>query len=152
MTNLFTEPSPREVIVGTETRFLEEGLIHRTERGELVRSKSELVIADKLHARGVEYKFEQPFTLNGGRVCYPDFTIADHARGVTFYWEHLGMLEDPAYRARWERKRSAYAAAGVLPVSEGGGPEGTLIETRDDPVGGLDSKAISEIIDRLILG
>jgi hypothetical protein len=152
MTNLFTEPSPREVVVGTETRFLEEGLIHRTERGELVRSKSELVIADKLHARGIEYKFEQPFTLSSSRTCYPDFTIADHARGVTFYWEHLGMLEDPAYRARWERKRSAYIASGVLPASEGGGPEGTLIETRDDPRGGLDAKAISEIIERLILG
>ena len=42
-------PRPREVIVAretNETRFLEESLIRRTERGEFVRSKSELVIAE----------------------------------------------------------------------------------------------------------
>ena len=32
--------------------------------------------------------------LPNGRTRYPDFTIADHARGVTFIWEHLGMLDD----------------------------------------------------------
>lgn len=60
MTNLFVDPLPREVLVGTTTTFLEENLIHRTERGDLVRSKSELVIADKLHARGIDYAYEQP--------------------------------------------------------------------------------------------
>jgi len=54
MTNLFADPLPCEVVVGKTTRFLERGLIHRTERGELVKSKSELVIADKLHARGID--------------------------------------------------------------------------------------------------
>ena len=88
MTNLFADPLPREVIVGKGTRFLEEGLIHRTERGELVRRKSELVIAGKLHARGVDYAYEQPLILANGRVRYPDFTIADPASGVTFYWGH----------------------------------------------------------------
>src|SRR5216683_829479 len=48
MTNLFMDPAPREVVAAGEPRFLEEGLIHRTERGDLVRSKSELVIAEKL--------------------------------------------------------------------------------------------------------
>src|SRR5262249_14556225 len=86
LTNLFADPSPREVVVGTDKRFLEERLIHRTERGDIVRSKSELVIADKLHSRGIDYAYEQPLTLGDGRVRYPDFTIADHARGVTFYW------------------------------------------------------------------
>ena len=120
MTNLFTDPRPQEVIVANETRFLERGLVHRTERGELVRSKSELVIADKLHARGIDYQYEQPLPLSGRRVRYPDFTIADHARGITIYWEHLGMLDDPGYRRRWERKRKEYIAAGILPWEEGG--------------------------------
>ena len=94
MTNLFADPLPREVAINAQQRFLEEGLIHRTERGDLVRSKSELVIADKLHARGIDYAYEQPLVLPNDRTRYPDFTIADHARGVTFYWEHLGMLDD----------------------------------------------------------
>lgn len=138
--------------VGTATRFLEEGLIHRTERGDLVRSKSELVIADKLHARGVDYAYEQALVVGEGRVRYPDFTIADHARGVTYYWEHLGLLDDPGYRARWARKRADYLAAGIRPHQDGGGPEGTLIESRDDPRGGLDAGAIAKLIDLVVLG
>jgi hypothetical protein len=152
MTNLFVDPSPQEVVIAKETRFLEQGLIHRTERGDLVRSKSELVIADKLHSRGVEYAYEQPLVLGERRVRYPDFTIADPARGVTYYWEHLGMLADPGYRSRWERKRAEYLAAGIKPWQEGGGAEGTLIETRDDEDGGLDAAKIARLIEEVVLG
>jgi hypothetical protein len=127
-------------------------LIHRTERGDLVRSKSELVIADKLHARGIDYSCEQPLVLPSGRIRYPDFTITDHARGVTFYWEHLGLLDDPAYRARWERKRAEYLEAGIKPASDSGDSERVLIETRDQSGGGLDSAEISRLIDRVVLG
>jgi hypothetical protein len=151
MTNLFADRMPREVSVGAQQRFLEEGLIHRTERGDLVRSKSELVIADKLFARRVEYAYEQPLVLPNGRIRYPDFTITDHARGVTFYWEHLGMLDDPGYRARWQRKLAEYLEAGIKPHEDGGGSDGTLIETRDEAGGGLDAAGIAALIDRVIL-
>lgn len=152
MTNLFKEPSPKEIItVKGSSKFLEEGLIHRTERGELVRSKSELIIADKLHARGIDYVYEQPLKLNMDQLRYPDFTIADHARGITFYWEHLGMLNDPEYRARWERKRSEYLSSEIKPYKDGGGSEGVLIETSDDAKGGLDAANIAKIIDEVVL-
>jgi ATP-dependent exoDNAse (exonuclease V) alpha subunit len=152
MTNLFADPSPTEVIVAKQPRFLEGRLIHRTERGDLVRSKSELVIADKLHARKIDYTYEQPLALPDGRVRYPDFTIADSARGVTFYWEHLGLLDDPSYRARWERKRAEYVACGIRPWQDGGCDSGTLIETRDEPGGGLDAAEIARIVETVILG
>lgn len=150
MTNLFAEPQPREVTVGSQQRFLEGGLIHRTERGDLVRSKSELVIADKLFARRIDYAYEQPLVLPNGRVRYPDFTITDHARGVTFYWEHLGLLDDPGYRVRWEKKRAEYVAAGVVAWQSGGGEAGTLIETRDEPGGALDAEAIARVIQEVL--
>ena len=152
MTNLFADPLPSEITVNAQRRFLEDGLIHRTERGDLVRSKSELVIADKLLARGIDYAYEQPLVLTNGRTRYPDFTIADHAQGVTFYWEHLGMLDDQGYRARWEGKRAEYLECGIGPHEDGGGPEGTLIETRDEPGGSLDAAAIASVIDGVILG
>ena len=152
MTNLFADPLPREIVVGSERRFLDDGLIHRTERGDLVRSKSELVIADKLYASGIDYGYEQPLPLADGKVRYPDFTIADQARGVTFYWEHLGLLDDPGYRERWEWKKEEYRRAGILPWEEGGGEEGTLIETRDDPGGGLDAGVIRRLIDEVLRG
>ena len=117
-----------------------------------MRSKSELVIADKLHDRGIDYAYEQPLVLGNGRTRYPDFTIADDAMGVTFYWEHLGLLDDPGYRARWARKRAEYLACGIAPHEEGGGREGTLIETRDEPGGRLDAAAIASVIDEVILG
>ena len=150
MTNLFADPLPREVTVDTQQRFLEDGLIHRTERGDLVRSKSELVIADKLYARGIEYAYEQPLVLPNGRTRYPDFTISDHAQGVTFYWEHLGMLDDQGYRARWERKRSEYLENGISPHLDGRGPQGTLIETHDQSGGGLDAATIASVINEVI--
>ena len=151
MTNMFVDPMPCEVNIGAQQRFLEKELIHRTERGDLVRSKSELVIADKLYARGVEYVYEQAFVLPNGRIRYPDFTITDHARGVTFYWEHLGLLDDPEYRGRWERKRAEYLEAGIRPLGHAEDCEGILIETRDQPGGGLDAADIIRTVDRMLL-
>jgi len=95
------------------------------------------------------YYLKQHGRIAEGRVRYPDFTIADHASGITFYWEHLGMLEDPSYRSRWERKRAEYIAAGIKPYEEEGSPEGTLIETRDDARGGLDSGKIANLIEKI---
>ena len=150
MTNLFAAPMPLEVTIGSQKRFLEEGLIHRTERGDLVRSKSELVIADKLFSRGIDYGYEQPLVLPSGRVRYPDFTIINHALGIAFYWEHLGLLSNPGYKTRWEKKRAEYLAAGIEPWESGGGRAGTLIETYDDHNGGLDAGQIAQIIDEVL--
>jgi hypothetical protein len=62
------------------------------------------------------------------------------------------MLDDPDYRARWERKRAEYISAGIKPSEDGGGWAGTLIETRDDPGGGLDAVKIARVIDEVIEG
>ena len=152
VTNLFLDPLPREVTFEGRSKYLEEGLIHRTERGDLVRSKSELVIADKLYARGIDYAYEQPLILPGDRTRYPDFTIIDGARGVTYYWEHLGLLHDPGYRARWERKRAEYFDAGIRPPDHDADSDRILIETHDDPGGSLDAAKIAARIDEVILG
>jgi len=143
LTNLFGPPRP-VAVAGT---FLEERLIHRTTRGDAVRSKSEVIIANLLHAAKVDYHYESPLEL-GGVVKYPDFTIEDDDTGVTYYWEHCGLLHDPAYRRRWEDKREWYRANGVLPVEEGGGPNGALIVTRDQVDGGIDSESIGGMIEK----
>ncbi len=71
---------------------------------------------------------------------------------MTYYWEHLGLLDDPGYRPRWERKRAEYLAAGIRHHENGGGPEGKPIETRDNPGGGLDARRIAKLIDEVVLG
>ena len=30
-------------------------------------------------------------SLSGDRIRYPDFTIIDHAKGITFYWEYIDL-------------------------------------------------------------
>jgi hypothetical protein len=85
-----------------------EHLIHRTTRGELVRSKSELAIANYLHSRGLAYRYERPVegTVAPGKMR-PDFTFETDA-GDLLLWEHLGMLDRPDYRRAWEWKREWY--------------------------------------------
>ena len=81
--------------------FLEEGLIHRTTCGELVRSKSEVIIANPLHSLGIVSAYEQPFAGDDGSVRYPDFTIEDAESGRRVFLEYLGMLTEPTYLRRW---------------------------------------------------
>ena len=141
LTNLFKAPKPVEI----GDRFLEEGLIHRTSRGEAVRSKSEVIVANLMHAHGIDYHYEYPLEIDG-YTKYPDFTIEDDDSGVTYYWEHCGMLMVLAYSRRWEAKKVWYRERGILPIEEGGGPNGTLLVSVDKPDGGIDSAAIDKII------
>ncbi len=148
LTNLFYAPAPVEV----DGKYLESRLIHKTRRGEPVRSKSELIIADLLFSRSIEYVYEQPLHMADGSRRLPDFTLDDPATGVTYYWEHLGMLDRPDYRARWERKKQWYADHGVLSHEEGGGPKGVLIVTEDGAGGSISSHDIEALVDELQLG
>lgn len=145
LTNLFCPPSRIEV----GGKFLEERLIHRTSRGDAVRSKSEVIIANLLHASGVTYQYEHPLELDGV-VKYPDFTIEDDDSGRTFYWEHCGLLHDASYKRRWLEKLSWYRANGILPEEEGAGTRGTLIVTRDSESGAIDSAEIGTLISRML--
>lgn len=146
ITNLFNDPAPVEV----DGRFLESGLIHQTRKGTVVRSKSEVIIADLLHSKQIEFEYERPFVAADGTWRSPDFTIEDDMSGTTFYWEHLGMLKRPSYRRNWEEKLAWYRRNGVLPHGEGGGANGTLITTQDHDDGSISSAEIEELVDELL--
>lgn len=149
MTNLFRSSIPVEVRVRNSSIFLDNNLIYLTERGELVRSKSEWIIADKLHAAGIDYQYEQRLLL-GGIERFPDFTIVDDDSGRVWYWEHNGMLSNVEYRKRWERKLMAYRQQGILPISEGVGDNGTLLVTEEKEGSGLDATEIKKNIDAIL--
>ncbi len=144
LTNLFRPPDPVQI----GDKFLEEHLIHRTARGEAVRSKSEVIIANLLFAKGIDYRYEEPLEIDGV-TKYPDFTIEDDNTGETYYWEHLGMLSDEGYRQKWLEKVEWFKAKGVLPMAEGGGPRGTLVTTEDSADGGIDSAAVALLVEEL---
>ena len=146
MTNLFEASSPIDI----DGRFFEENLIHRTSRGEMVRSKSEVIIADRLSDLDVEYVYERPLTIQAVSK-YPDFTIEDMESGKAFYWEHCGMLHIPHYRKRWEEKLAWYKEHDIVSHEDDRGENGTLIVTSESPKGGISSQEIERIIRNVIL-
>ena len=84
---------------------------HLTDKGDYVASKSEMMIANRLYALGIEYEYEKEVWI-GGRCFRPDFTIRTKD-GRIFYWEHAGMMDDPEYRRRHEEKKAFYERNGI---------------------------------------
>lgn len=107
-TNLFTAGVRRD---GDDFPYAAH-LVHRTVRGELVQSKSELAIANYLAHIDLPYHYNRPFhgTLAPGKV-HPDFSFITDA-GDTILWEHLGMLDRNDYKRGWEWKREWYLKNG----------------------------------------
>lgn len=152
MTNLFELSRPTEIVVGNRKVLLDERLIYKTDRGELVRSKSEWIIADKLNAAGISYLYEQPIMLDGTER-WPDFTIHDDDSGVTWYWEHLGRMDLPKYRKKWDVKKEAFAKEGIVPYKDfkPGQSKGILVTTIEDGLRDDLSQQIGSTV-RLIQG
>ena len=94
--------------------FREDTPAHFTRRGERVRSKSEVLIADGLDEAGIPYRYECPLKLKD-RIIYPDFTILCVRERVEKYWEHYGMMDDSEYRNTAEQKTRNYIEAGIIP-------------------------------------
>lgn len=139
-TCLFEAPD----IIEYKKRYYEARLIHKTARGELVRSKSEVIIADALYDKGIDYNYEKELSLGEDGIRIPDFTIDDAESGTLIYWEHCGMMNDEGYRLRWTAKRAVYEKHGIV--------EGkNLIVTYDNADGGIDSQAIRKLIERYLL-
>ena len=72
---------------------------------EFMISKSEVIIADHLYHKNIHYTYEKPVTDKRGITIHPDFTIENPDLGITFYWEHLGMLTLEDYRSTWQLKK-----------------------------------------------
>ena len=64
----------------------------------MVRSKSEVIIADILYKLGIPYVYEKKLKTREGAV-YPDFTVRHPYEGNTYYLEHAGMLDKADYAA-----------------------------------------------------
>ena len=80
--------------------------IYRTTDGNVVRSKSEVIISNSLHAAGIAYRYEEPLYYDGGEIL-PDFTIY-FPDGRKIFWEHVGMLGVEDYDKRWAKKLHVY--------------------------------------------
>jgi hypothetical protein len=90
--------------------WYEEGKIHRTLTKEMVRSKSEVIIANILFERDIPFVYEMRLNAPDGTFYLPDFTLT--LFGDQWYWEHLGMLHNADYRKHWEKKLAWYEKHG----------------------------------------
>lgn len=88
--------------------------LYLTLKGEYVRSKSEVIIANELFNHQILYEYEKPLTLKGyPHPIYPDFTIYTPREGKTVYWEHSGLMNNPEYCSKWDWKLHLYAENGI---------------------------------------
>lgn len=144
LTNLLGTPNVKEI----EGKYLSDYLIHVASDNTMLRSKSELIIYETLLKHQLNPIYEHELTIDG-QTRLPDFTIMDDDTGETYYWEHCGMLANDVYKQRWERKKQWYYENGILPLEDGGGPNGTLIVTADSSDKGISIPEIEEIIKKM---
>jgi len=98
------KPLPKEWLIMNE--WYEEGKIHQTLSEYMVRSKSEVIIANMLSERQVPFWYEKPLFASDGSFYLPDFTVM--LQGEEYYLEHVGRLDLPNYKAHWEKKKQWY--------------------------------------------
>lgn len=115
-----------------------EHKIHQTSKGEMVRSKSEALIACMLDAYKVPYRYEAVLQL-GQVKFFPDFTILRPRDNKIIYWEHFGLMDDPEYIKKTLTKLLLFREQG-LRIGE------DIIITFDSADGGIDVKELQDII------
>lgn len=115
--------------------------IHKTSRGLKVRTKSEVIIAEKLDMAEIPYRYEEMLYIESFSFA-PDFTII--TEDGLWYWEHAGRMDKPSYLRRHKWKMDMYERAGIVPWKN-------LIVTYDDENGALDSRIIASEINNKLL-
>lgn len=116
-----------------------EALRHRTIKGDLVRSKSEVIIANALFTKGIPYRYDEVITI-GDITVSPDFHILVPRTGESKLLEHFGMIHDESYRKKALWKIEAYLKSGFRPWEN-------IIFTFDDLEGNIDAQLIDTILD-----
>ncbi|MEV1249502.1 AAA family ATPase [Nonomuraea sp. NPDC049750] len=149
LTDLFTPPAPRELFFpdGASAGILDAKRVHITARGVLVRSHSEVIIADLLDRIAPNrWGYDQPLTIDG-ETKRPDFTIVG-SDGQLIHWEHLEMFGKKVDHRWWEERKRWYRQGDVLPLAERGGLGDILLRTDDKD--GVNEPAWTELARQAI--
>lgn len=91
----------------TNSAFTER-LIHKSAKGLMTRSKAESMIATRLEARGLIFRYEPELWLENHHY-FPDFVIIHPKERRLIYWEHFGMMDDPGYVSKAMDKLRVYS-------------------------------------------
>lgn len=95
--------------------YYEKDKIYPTKKGDLARTKSEVLLADMYYELGIPYRYEAKLKLRNGVEKYPDFTLLDIKNRKLIYHEHLGLMDDDEYRYKNLRKLNEYRKSGIYP-------------------------------------
>lgn len=124
-----------------ESTYNPDEKVHVTAKNLHVRSKSEVIIAERLDYYNVPYRYEQMLYINSYPFA-PDFTILTK-KGIK-YWEHCGRTDKPDYIRKHNWKCTMYEYAGIVQWKN-------YIITYDDENGNIDTRIIdSEIVNKLL--
>ena len=63
----------------------------------------------------IPYRYEYPLKLKDLGIVYPDFTLLKVATQEEIYWEHFGMMDNPAYCQKAIQKLHTYGRNGIYP-------------------------------------
>lgn len=119
-----------------------ENLIHKSCSGNLLRSKSEVIIDMSLFNAKIPYRYECQLVL-GKNIVYPDFTLRHPVNGKILYWEHFGQMDNPEYASKACDKIKLYVSCGIIPSIN----LITTYETKDNP---LTSDKVKKIIEEYL--
>ena len=88
--------------------YRSDGRVYQADCGALVRSKSEMLLANEFSKQGMLFEYEE----SEGNItdALPDFSFPDYGRVIL---EHLGLLDDPIYVQRWDEKAKSYEQKGI---------------------------------------
>lgn len=117
--------------------YHQEEKVYLTKNDELVRSKSEMLLADMYHELGIPYRYEAQLVLKNGKKKYPDFTLLNPKTQEVVYHEHLGLIDKEEYRqSNMEkldeyRRNEIYQGKNLIVTYEGEGSYFNIREIRE---------------------
>ena len=82
-----------------------------------------------LYRNKIPFRYECLLEL-GDISIFPDFTIRHPVTGQVYYWEHLGMMDNPTYNKNACSKLQLYMSNGIIPTIQ----LITTYETKDSPL------------------
>ena len=115
-----------------------------TKAGLRVRSKSEIIIAERLDDLVLPYIFEFPVYLPDRGWVFPDFTILNVRLRKAYLWEHLGRMDDPGYLVSNISKLKSYEKEGYYM----GDNLIVTFETKDSPI---DTRQVDRLIKHFLM-
>lgn len=115
-----------------------------SDRGERVRSKSEILIANALLKHKIPYRYEAPLHLAGFGTIHPDFTVLNVRLRKEMYWEHLGMMDNEEYCEHALDRIDAYERNQLFPGD-------ALILTHESQRKPIHSKKIEAMIQKFLV-